>query len=70
MTWFRVEDATENKIVLVQASNVKEACRVYMEQYPADLYVKEATSTEINRWLTDPWPWTTKPDQRGEHTHP
>ena len=59
MKWFRIEDATEERIVLVQAENAQDACAVYMKDYPPDLYAKEATRTEIAAWLKDPWPWPT-----------
>jgi hypothetical protein len=55
--WFRVEDMAEGQVVLVLAHDVREACRVYMDNYPPDLYAKPATDTEITTWLANPTPW-------------
>ena len=55
--WFRVEDVAENRVVLVEAEDVRDACVVYLRDYPPDLYSKEATTEEIATWIKDPWPW-------------
>ena len=57
MAWFRVEDATEKQVVLVEAEDVRDACRTYIQDYPPDLYAKAATAEEIASWRKDPWPW-------------
>ena len=57
MTWFRVEDTAENKIVLVEATTVQEACTTYLDTYPPNLFARAATEEEISLWLKDPWPW-------------
>ena len=55
--WFLIEDHTDHKAVLVQATSVQEACEVYMRDFPPDLWARPATPDEINAWLKDPWPW-------------
>lgn len=57
MTWFRVEDVAENKVVLVEATTVQEACATYLKDFPPDLFARAANPAEITRWLQDPWPW-------------
>lgn len=56
MRWFRVEDVAEKRMVLVLATDVRDACRVYIDNYPPDLYAKSATDEEITDWLNDPTP--------------
>jgi hypothetical protein len=58
MKWFRVEDAGEKRVVLVEAESVQDACQVYLRDFPPDLYSKEASADEIATWLRDPWPWS------------
>ena len=36
LRWFRVEDADRNQVALVEATDVKDAGRVYLEQYRPD----------------------------------
>ena len=37
LRWFRVEDADRNQVALVEATDVRDAGRVYLEQYRPDL---------------------------------
>ena len=69
MKWFRVEDPAEHQAALIRAEDARNACKVYIDIYPPDIFATPATQREITRWLTEPTPWTIE-DQRGTHTHP
>lgn len=57
MKWFRVEDPAEKQVVLILAEDARAACKVYIDNYPPDIYAKPATEAEITNWLADPTPW-------------
>lgn len=51
MTWYRVNNQTEDTAVLVDADSVDQAVEIYNEIYPPDLEVKAATTAEIKQWI-------------------
>lgn len=56
--WFRVEDADRNQVALVEATDVRDAGWVYLEQYRPDLYIAFADDGGIDDWKAHPVPWT------------
>lgn len=57
MKWFRVEDPAEHQAVLILAEDARSACKVYIDNYPPDIFATPATDHDINRWLAEPKPW-------------
>lgn len=51
MTWYRVNDNSEDTTALVDADDVEQAVQIYNEMYPPDLLVEEATAAEIKQWI-------------------
>ena len=58
LRWFRVEDADRNQVALVEATDVREAGRVYLDEYRPDLYIGFANDEEVADWKAHPVPWT------------
>ena len=60
MTWYRVNNKSEDTTALVDADSVEQAVAIYNELYPLDLLVGKATTAEIKQWIdSDQQPYRT-----------